>query len=92
MPSPRRRSTHQRRIMRRTPGGVLRVRYDKRKPGKARCGECGKELTGVARELPYIMRNLPKSAKNVTRPYGGNLCFECSREVLKEKARAEVKL
>ncbi|MBI2109791.1 50S ribosomal protein L34e [Candidatus Woesearchaeota archaeon] len=92
MPSPRRRSRHQRKITRRTPGGIPMIRYGKRKPGKARCGDCGKELSGVARELPYVMRNLPKSAKNVARPYGGNLCFECSREVIKEKARLEVKL
>jgi len=91
MPKPRQRSRSLRRIKKKVPGGRLSIRYEKRKPKGASCGNCGVKLKGIIRELPYKMRDVAKSIKTVARPYGGNLCSGCSREVLKDKARLEVK-
>ncbi len=75
------------RIFKKTPGGKTVLRYLLRKPNKARCAKCGDVLKGVARERPTKMKNMPKSQKTVSRPYGGNLCSKCMRETIKEKAK-----
>ncbi len=74
-----------RRIQVRTPGNRLVTHYEKRKPSIAKCGNCHKELIGIPRERPSDFRNLPYSQKTVARPYGGNLCSNCSREKIIEK-------
>lgn len=87
MPQPRFRSRSYRRIKVTTPGGVNKTTYKPRKPTKAICGSCGGVLPGVAREIPSVMRNIPKSSRRPERPYGGVLCSKCSRKELKMKAR-----
>ena len=69
------------------PGGRTVIHFKKKKPAKAKCGKCGAFLPGVARERPYKMQNMPKTAKRPERPYGGNLCSKCTRALLKAKAR-----
>ncbi len=78
-----------RKIFVKTPGSNTHVQYRQRKPSKAVCAHCKKELMGVPRELPAKMRNMPKTAKRPERPYGGVLCSACMRGVMKEKARSE---
>jgi len=63
------------------------TQYKKRKPSKAKCAGCGKELKGVPRERPYKMQNMAKTKKRPERPYGGNLCSKCMREKIKEGIR-----
>jgi len=76
-----------RRVYVRTPGGRTVIHYRKRKPKLARCGACGKSLSGVLRERPYKMRNMAKTKKRPSRPYGGVLCSKCMRLTLKQRAR-----
>jgi len=79
-----------RRVFVKTPGGKTTLHYRKRKPSKAICADCKKQLAGVPRERPTKMMNLPKSAKRPERPYGGVLCSPCTRKLLQQKARQVV--
>ena len=87
MPQPYKRSRTYRRLQVKVPGNRVVMHYAKRKPGKAHCGSCGGLLKGVPRERNFIMRNLPKSHKRPERPYGGNLCSRCTRELIIGKVR-----
>lgn len=79
-----------RKIFVKTPGGRNVTHYRQRKPSKALCGKCKKQLAGVPRELPAKMANMPKTAKRPERKYGGVLCSACTRALLKSEARGEV--
>lgn len=61
----------------RLPGKDNTVHYRKRKPKKAHCSNCGAVLGGISNERDAIKRNLAKSKKRPTRPYGGVLCPGC---------------
>lgn len=76
-----------RRIFKKITGNKVIVRYEKRKPSKAKCGNCGARLKGVPRERPYKMRNMAKTKKRPSRPFGGVLCSKCAREKIKELNR-----
>ena len=76
-----------RKVSVRTPGSRVVVHYRQRKPSKALCGSCKIQLSGMIRELPSVMRNMPKSAKRPERPYGGMFCSACTRVLLKQQAR-----
>ena len=90
MPAGRYKSRTFRRVYVKVPGGRTVLHYRKRKPAKAKCGRCGKILVGVVRERPYIMRNLARTKKRPSRPYGGVLCSSCMGLVLKEKIRSKL--
>ncbi len=77
-----------RRVYVKTPGGKTVLHYRRRKPAKAQCGNCGAELQGMPRALPYRMKNMPKTMKRPERPYGGVLCTRCLRAKIIEKARS----
>ncbi len=62
-----------RRIFKKLPGGKTTIKYENRKPKKAKCSNCDKTLIGVPRELPSKMKNLAKTKKRPERPYGGVL-------------------
>ncbi|MCD6226516.1 MAG: 50S ribosomal protein L34e [Candidatus Aenigmarchaeota archaeon] len=87
MTKPMHRSRTLRRKKVRTPGNRVVTHFLKRKPKIAKCARCGNPLHGVPRKIPSIFRNLAKTKKRPQRPYGGNLCSRCMREVMKEKAR-----
>jgi len=76
-----------RQIFVKTPGGKTVVHYKKRKPGKAHCAECGALLSGIPRELPTKMKNMPKTEKRPQRAYGGYLCSKCARKKIIEEFR-----
>jgi len=73
----------------RTPGSRTTIQFKKKKPSKAKCGSCGKVLSGVPRKLPSKMKNLSKTKKRPERPYGGVLCSACTRSLIKEQARVQ---
>jgi large subunit ribosomal protein L34e len=77
-----------RRVFTKTPGGSVKLHYGKRKPSKAKCGKCDTLLSGVPRERPFKMQNMPKSAKRPERPYGGVLCPKCMKKLIKDSVRA----
>jgi large subunit ribosomal protein L34e len=87
MPTGRQKSRSLRRVYRKTPGGKVVLHYRKRKPKLARCGSCGAVLKGVAKERPSKIKNMPKTKKRPSRPYGGVLCTKCLRKLMIEKAR-----
>ena len=71
----------------RTPGGRLKTRYTRKRPGKAQCGECGRPLAGVPRVKETEMKKIPRTARRPERPFGGVLCSICSRKEMIQKAR-----
>ena len=87
MPAPSKRSRSFRKVHRRVPGGRTSLHYERKKPGKAKCGRCKAVLKGVPRERPYKMMRMAKTKKRPERPYGGVLCSKCMRELFKEKSR-----
>ena len=78
-----------RRIHIKTPGRRNIIHYKRRKPSKAHCAECRAVLSGVPRELPYKMQNMPKTKKRPERPYGGMLCSKCARKRIISEARSQ---
>ncbi|ADC46729.1 ribosomal protein L34e Rpl34e [Methanobrevibacter ruminantium M1] len=87
MPANRFRSRSYKRTNTKTPGGVNVLRYKKKKPSKHVCAECGAVLHGVPRGRPFEVNKLAKSKKRPNRPFGGNLCPECTRKHFKQEAR-----
>jgi large subunit ribosomal protein L34e len=75
------------RVLRRTPGGVIRVHYEKLRLYKARCSICGTLLNGVPRDY-NVIRMGPKSSKRPERPYGGQICHRCLEMLLKVSIRS----
>ncbi len=63
--------------------------YKKKKPSKARCAMCGGGLHGVPRRSISDMRKLAKTQKRPERMFGGVLCANCVRDLVKEKIRLE---
>jgi large subunit ribosomal protein L34e len=82
------RSRSLKRSQKKVPGGKTVTHYRRGKPSLAKCANCGKELKGVPRLRPSDMKNLPKTKKRPERPYGGNLCSSCMREIFREKVRS----
>ena len=69
--------------------GSENIHYRRRKPSRAKCAHCQKQLAGVPRELPAKMANLPKTVKRPERPYGGKLCSSCTRKLLRQQVGDE---
>lgn len=87
MPRPALRSRTLRRIKKKLPGGAYIIHYLKRKPSAAKCSACGAVLHGIKKATPIKAKNLSKSKKTVSRPYGANLCSKCSRKKIKSSVR-----
>ncbi|MEM2192547.1 MAG: hypothetical protein QXG38_02910 [Candidatus Hadarchaeales archaeon] len=83
MPAPRFRTAGYRKRQVRGTSGRVREHFRRKLPKIATCGMCGRPLSGI----PRVVRALPKSKKRPNRPFGGNLCSSCMREIVKEKAR-----
>ncbi len=81
------RSRSLKRSQKKVPGGRTVTHFRRRKPSIAKCAKCGKDLKGVPRLRVSDLRKLPKTKKRPERPYGGNLCSKCMREVFREKVR-----
>jgi large subunit ribosomal protein L34e len=90
MPRPSLRSRSLRRIKIRIPGGASVIHYLKKKPSRASCATCGKQLHGVASKRASKMKRLAKTKKVPTRKYGGNLCPSCTKQTLKQGARGAI--
>ena len=74
-------------IKKRTPTGRSVMRRGRRKPSHAKCANCGARLHGMPRLRPSKFKSLPKSKRRPNRPYGGNLCSSCMRELFKGKIK-----
>ena len=80
-----------RRVKVKVPGGTTKLVYKKRKPAKAKCSNCGALLKGVPRATATQMKNMTKTKKRPQRPYGGVLCGGCTRKLIIQKARCNIK-
>lgn len=87
MPAGKYKSRTLRRVFRKAPSTRVVLHYKKRKPRAPVCGSCGAVLKGVARQIPSKLRNMPKSMRRPTRPYGGYLCSACARQKILEEVR-----
>ena len=89
MPAGKHKSGRYRKVFVKTPGSKTKLHYRERKPSKAICANCKKQLSGVPRERPAKMANMAKTAKRPERPYGGVLCSACTKKLLQQRARSE---
>jgi large subunit ribosomal protein L34e len=71
-----------------TPGGIVKIHYEKPKRNKDKCAICKSELHGT-----YHGRgSLSKSSRRVKRPYGGHLCPNCLKNLIESKVIAQIKI
>jgi len=89
MPRPMYRNRGWRRVIVRTPGGEVRIHYEKRRPSEAKCAICGRPLNGVPALRPSQLAKLAKTEKRPERPYGGYICHRCLAIGLREAVRAQ---
>ena len=83
-----RRSRTLRRLHRKTPGGVTRIKYVKRVPQAAKCRVCGDVLKGVPRARARQLHSMSRTEKRPSRPFGGQLCSSCMRQEMIKRARS----
>ncbi|MFH0861971.1 MAG: hypothetical protein V1875_02970 [Candidatus Altiarchaeota archaeon] len=74
-----------------TPGGRKVTHFKAEKAGRATCGRCGTQMSGVATGSATKMSNLTGSQKVPERPYGGVLCPECLDSLIRYSTRMHVK-
>ncbi|MEM2935909.1 MAG: 50S ribosomal protein L34e [Candidatus Bathyarchaeia archaeon] len=84
MPRPSLRSRSRKRLSLPSPGGSIKKHYKREKANFARCSRCGGILSGVSRLFPS---RLSASQRRPERIYGGQLCPNCLRNLLKFTAR-----
>ena len=87
MPERYKRSRSIRKVKRKVPGSRTAIHYERKGPKAARCAKCNSILKGIPRGRAFMMHALPKTKKRPERPYGGNLCSRCMRDLIVEKAR-----
>ena len=87
MPKPSLRTRSKKRVQKRVPGGRTAIHYEKEKSKPAKCSRCGQMLHGIPRCHPSELRKLTRSQRRIMRMYGGQLCANCLRELLKEAVR-----
>jgi large subunit ribosomal protein L34e len=87
MPRPMYRSRGWRRVKRVTPRGDVTVHYEKKRPSRARCAICGRELNGVPALRSFKLSKLAKTMKRPERMYGGVICPRCLARGLRESVR-----
>jgi large subunit ribosomal protein L34e len=63
--------------------------YQRRKPKLGTCSVTGQKLKGVPREIPSKLRNMSKSQRRPSRPFGGVLSSKAARDEIKKRARAQ---
>lgn len=88
MPEPSKRGRSKKRRRLRLPGGRVETHYRREKTGASRCGRCGGELSGVPHLIPSRIGKLSVSQRRVERMYGGQLCHDCLRDLLKQTVRS----
>ena len=64
------------------------MHYKLKRGSVARCASCGRPLGGIPRLRASELQSLPKSSRMPSRPFGGYLCPACTRQAIKESARA----
>lgn len=80
------------RIQRRTPGGRTVIHKKKKKTAKHKCAICHGLLHGTPRGPRVEIRRLSKTQRRPSRPFGGQLCSKCTRNIVALKAKVRNKL
>ncbi|KAL4460925.1 hypothetical protein ABPG74_016397 [Tetrahymena malaccensis] len=78
-----------------TPGGRLLAQYVKKVVNATKCSEpgCNVALNGIAQVRPAEYATIARSAKTVSRVYGGELCHNCVRSrIVRAFLTEEVKI
>merc|ERR1719201_2941610 len=60
-----------------TPGGRNVYQYRSKVAKAPGCGDCGCRLRGIPALRPIEYSRISKTAKTVSRPYGGSRCGQC---------------
>ena len=81
------RSRKLRRIHVRTPKGISKLVYKRKKPSQPKCFMCKRPLHGIKRLIPSKIRKLSKSKRRPERIFGGVLCSSCTKRILINKIR-----
>ncbi len=76
------------RVKRRTPSGKNILRQRRERTGLAECANCKSPLHGIPRRITSEFKKLSSSERKPERPYGGNLCSDCTREIFRESVRS----
>lgn len=86
MVSGRLKSGRFRKIKVRVPGGNTKVQYEKRNRSHPKCAVTKKPLRGIPRMTNRRFKNLNKTQKTVSRPYGGYMSHKAlRRKIIEEK-------
>jgi len=80
------------RVRVRTPGNRLVLHFKEKKVEVAKCAICKKPLHGVPRLRASELRKLAKSKRRPERPFGGNLCSECMRNLIRKQLMEKIKV
>lgn len=76
-----------RKIKTRTPSGKVVINERNEKPSVAVCAMCRQPLHGMKKRNQSQLRKLSKTEKRPSRLYGGYLCANCTKELVRTKAR-----
>ena len=74
-------------IQRRTPGNRTVTHTKPKRTGYHECAVCHGLLHGTPRGTVVKIRKMSKSERRPTRPFGGQLCTKCSRNVMSFRAQ-----
>lgn len=74
-------------IKARLPSGRVVIRKRRGRVSASVCANCKMELHGTPRKHATEIGKLGKTEKRPSRAYAGYLCFGCTKELFKEKAR-----
>ncbi len=75
-------------VKKRTPSGRISVHKRREHVARAKCANCKSPLHGMPKLSQSGIKKMSASDKNPNRPYGGNLCSGCSKEVFRHAARS----
>ena len=74
----------------RLPGNRSATHYKKGKVKGAHCLRCGQSFASIPRLTPSELGKLFPTQRKIERPYGGQLCHNCVRELIKQAVRASI--
>jgi len=66
----------------------MQTHYKQEKTSVSSCSKCGQPLSGMSRSTPSELGKLTASKRRLERMYGGQLCHNCVKELLKQAVRS----
>ena len=90
MPRPAHRTRSRKRVKKPSPGSTVKTYFKREISSSLKCSICGKPLTGIPRLSPTEIRKLNRTKRRIWRIYGGQLCPNCLKTLLKQAVRKTV--